>query len=67
MLDRFTPILTGAVRLGLTENVMAEFVNLMTRAYELGIQAKNDTPMLLIVVQFLLKSARFMKVRWARY
>ena len=31
------------IRLALTENVVAESVNLMTRAYELGIQAKNDT------------------------
>ena len=44
MLDRFaTNIDRAQSRLGLTENVMAESVNLMTRAYELGIQAKNDT------------------------
>ena len=44
MLDRFaTNIDRAQTRLGLTENVMAESVNLMTRAYELGIQAKNDT------------------------
>ena len=44
MLDRFaTNIDRAQTRLGLTENVVAESVNLMTRAYELGIQAKNDT------------------------
>ena len=44
MLDRFaTNIDRAHTRLSLTENVMAESVNLMTRAYELGIQAKNDT------------------------
>ena len=44
MLDRFaTNIDRAQTRLALTENVVAESVNLMTRAYELGIQAKNDT------------------------
>ena len=44
MLDRFaTNIDRAQTRLGLTESVVAESVNLMTRAYELGIQAKNDT------------------------
>ena len=44
MLDRFaTNIDRAQTRLGLTENVVAESVNLMNRAYELGIQAKNDT------------------------
>ena len=44
MLDRFaTNIDRAQTRLTLTENVVAESVNLLTRAYELGIQAKNDT------------------------
>lgn len=44
ILDRFaTNIDRAQTRLTLTENVVAESVNLLTRAYELGIQAKNDT------------------------
>ena len=44
MLNRFaTNIDRAQTRLTLTENVVAESVNLLTRAYELGIQAKNDT------------------------
>ncbi|MGC6496467.1 MAG: flagellar hook-associated protein FlgL [Candidatus Puniceispirillaceae bacterium] len=44
MLDRFaTNIDRAQTRLTLTENVVAESVNLLTRAYELGIQAKNGT------------------------
>ena len=44
MLDRFnTNIDRARARLSLTENVMDESLNLITRAYELGIQAKNDS------------------------
>jgi flagellar hook-associated protein 3 FlgL len=43
ILDRFnTNIDRAQARLSLTENVLAESVNLITRAYELSIQAKND-------------------------
>ena len=44
MLERFaTNIDRAQTRLSLTENVVSETINLMTRAHELGIQAKNDT------------------------
>ena len=44
MLERFaTNIGRAQTRLSLTENVVSESINLMTRAHELGIQAKNDT------------------------
>ena len=44
MLERFnTNIDRAQTRLSLTETVVSESVNLITRAYELGIQASNDT------------------------
>jgi len=44
MLDRFnTNVDRARARLSHTENVLDESLNLITRAYELGIQAKNDS------------------------
>ena len=61
MLDRFaTNIDRAQTRLGPTENVVAESVNLMTRAYELH-SGKNDTLTALIVLPFPLRLARYEK------
>ena len=44
MLDRFnTNIDRARVRLNVTENVMSDSMNVLTRAYELALQGRNDT------------------------
>ena len=62
MLERFaTNIGRAQTRLSLTENVVSETINLMTRAHELGIQAKNDTLTAVDRRAISLKSAKFAK------
>ena len=44
MLDRFnTNIDRARIRLNVTENVLSDSMNVLTRAYELALQARNDT------------------------
>ena len=44
MLERFnTNIDRARIRLNVTENVVADTTNVLTRAYELALQARNDT------------------------
>ena len=58
VIERFaTNIGRAQTRLSLTENVVSESINLMTRAHELGIQAKNAAG----VDRRAFESARFAK------